>query len=280
MKTIGIIGAGTMGTDIAHITAEAGFNVLVYDKDETHSRNAFNAIQERLNRYVSTGRIEKEQVAAITTKIKLYQDIRELSAADMVIESVTEDIHIKQKVFKELDKVCRAEAILATNTSSISISAIAAATRRPESVIGIHFLIPARTMNMVEIISGLSTTRETYETTRYFIKKIGRKHVKSRDFPGFTVNRMLIPMINEAIFLLYEGAASQENIDKIMTEGLHLPMGPLALADMIGLDVILAVMEEMYHGFGDSKYRPCPLLTQYVAAGWLGEKSGRGFYMY
>ncbi len=280
MKTIGIIGSGTMGTDIAHIAAEAGFEVLVYDRDETHSRNAFNTIQDRLNRYVSSGRIEKERVSEITTKIRLYQNIRELKAADMVIESVPEDLEIKKQVFKDLDRICRADAILATNTSSISISAIAAATRRPESVIGIHFLIPARTMNMVEIISGLSTTRETFETTRYFVKKLGKKHVKSRDFPGFMVNRMLMPMINEAAFLLFEGEATPENIDKIMTQGLHLPMGPLALADMIGLDVVLAVMKEMYNGFGDSKYRPCPLLKQYVAAGWLGEKSGRGFYMY
>jgi len=280
MKTIGIIGAGTMGTDIAHITAEAGFDVLVYDRDETHSRNAFNTIQDRLNRYVNTGRIEKERVSEITTKIRLHQDIRDLSAADLVIESVTEDLETKKQVFRELDRVCRAEAILATNTSSISISAIASATRRPESVIGLHFLIPARTMNMVEIISGLSTTRETFETTRYYVKKIGKKHVKARDYPGFMINRMLIPMINEAIFLFFENAASAENIDKIMTQGLHLPMGPLALADMIGLDVVLAVLEEMYHGYGDSKYRPCPLLKQYVSAGWLGEKTGRGFFMY
>ena len=280
MQVLGIVGAGTMGTDIAHIAAEAGFEVLLYDKDDTHSRNAFNTIQERLNHYVRDGRMDQDGVSHITTKIKLHQDIRELAGADIILESITENLAVKKQVFRELDAIAKADAVLATNTSSISISAIASATKRPESVIGIHFLIPARVMGMVEIISGLSTTRETFQMTKDFVKKLGKKYVEAKDFPGFVVNRMVIPMINEAAFLFYENAASPENIDKLMTLGLKQPMGPLALADLIGLDVVLAVMEEMHRGYGDSKYRPCPLLKQYVNAGWLGQKTGRGFYIY
>ena len=269
-----------MGTDIAHIAAEAGFEVFMYDIDQTQSRNAFNTIQDRFNRYVQQGRVPKERVGEITTRIKFFPHMKNLCKADIVIESVSEDLATKKQVFRELDATCKADAVLATNTSSISVTAIASATKRPESVIGIHFLIPARTMNLVEIISGLSTTRETFEMTRQAVKKLGKKHVEARDFPGFLVNRMLMPMINESIQLLYEGAAPAETIDKVMTQGLHQPMGPLALADMIGLDVILAVLEEMYRGYGDPKYRPCPLLRQYISAGWLGEKTGRGFYIY
>ena len=194
-----------------------------------------------------------------------------------MIECVTEDLAVKQAVFRELDRVCRADAVLGLNTSSISITEIASATKRPESVIGMHFLNPAHVMKLVEIIPGISTTtRETVETAKTFVKKLGKTHVESKDYPGFLLNRMLVPLINEAIYLLYEGAGTAESIDRVMKAGLNFPMGPLALADMIGLDVLLAVIEEMHRGYSDSKYRPCPLLKKYVAAGYLGKKSGQG----
>jgi 3-hydroxybutyryl-CoA dehydrogenase len=280
MKIFGIAGAGTMGTDIAQLAAESGFSVIIYDADETNARNAFNKIQERLNRYVKNGKLDISRVGEILSKIKVHKNIKDLANADIVLECITEDLETKKSIFKTLDKICKPGTVFATNTSSISITKIAAATKRPESFIGIHFLNPALVMKIIELIPGLKTTRETVEMAKQIVKKLGKDYVECRDFPGFMLNRILYPMINEAIFLLYEGAGTAESIDKVIKSGLNLPMGPLALADMIGLDILLAVGEEMFNGYGDQKYRPCPMLKKYVAAGYLGEKSGRGFYIY
>ncbi|HON79339.1 MAG TPA: 3-hydroxyacyl-CoA dehydrogenase NAD-binding domain-containing protein [Spirochaetota bacterium] len=278
MKNFGIVGAGLMGTDIAHLAAENGFNVILYDVDEMKLKKAFETITDRLNRYVGFGRIDQSQVAGITSKIKLHNNIEDLENADIVLECVPEDLGAKQEVFRTLDRLCPGGVILATNTSSMSITAIASVTKRPESVIGLHFLNPVRAMKLVEIVCGLATTRETFETAREIVKIFRKIPVESKDYPGFLLNRILMPMINEAIYALYEGAGTVEGIDKVMKQGINIPMGPLELADMIGLDVCLAVTEHLYDGFGDSKYRPCPLLKNYVAAGYLGRKSGRGFY--
>ncbi len=280
MKKFGIVGAGIMGSDIAQLAAQSGFEVILFDIDENKSRAAFEKIQERLKRYASKGKIPPDQVGKTTSKIKLHTSIDDLTVADIVLECVPEDLAVKKDVFRQLSRVCKAGTVLASNTSSMSITEIASATDCPESVIGIHFLNPARVMKLIEIIPGLKTTRETVEMAKTIVKKLGREHVESRDFPGFLLNRMLYPLINESIYLLYEGAGTPENIDKVTRIGLNLPMGPLALADMIGLDVILAVGEEMHKGFADPKYRPCPLLRKYVAGGYLGVKTRRGFYIY
>ncbi|MCU0847741.1 MAG: 3-hydroxyacyl-CoA dehydrogenase NAD-binding domain-containing protein [Spirochaetes bacterium] len=280
MKVFGIVGTGIMGTDIAQLAAEAGFDVLMYDIDESRSRDAFKKIQSRLNRYVKEGRISADGMGGITSRIKIYNDLKYLAAAEFVIECVVEDLEVKKKVFKNLDAICAGGTVLATNTSSISITAIASATKRPESVIGLHFMIPARVMKLVEIIPGFLTTRETFGLTKNVVKKLGKDFVESRDYPGFMLNRIFIPMINEAIYLLYEDFGTVDSIDKVVKIGLNMPMGPLALADMIGLDVLLAVVEEMYREYADPKYRPCPLLKKYVYAGRLGRKSGKGFYIY
>jgi 3-hydroxybutyryl-CoA dehydrogenase len=280
MKKVAVIGTGLMGTDIAFTSAIAGFEVLLFDKDHGRSDAALGRIRDRLKRYAESDRIEREKEEGIEKHVTVCGSLAETADALIVIECVTEDLAVKQAVFRELDRVCRADAILGTNTSSISITEIAAATKRPESVIGIHFLNPAHVMKLVEIIPGITTTRETVEVAKTFVKKLGKTHVESKDYPGFLLNRMLVPLINEAIYLLYEGAGTAESIDRVMKAGLNFPMGPLALADLIGLDVLLAVIEEMHRGYSDSKYRPCPLLKKYVAAGYLGKKSGRGFYIY
>ena len=280
MKTVAIIGTGLMGTDIAFASASAGFEVLLYDINRQKIDAAMERIRDRIDRYAASGKIEKNKTDAILKHISVSGSIGELKNAMLVIECVFEDLALKQEIFQELDRVCRADAILASNTSSISITEIAAATKRPESVIGMHFLNPAHIMKLVELIPGIATTRETVEMAKTFVKKLGKTHVESKDYPGFLLNRMLVPMINEAIYLLYEGAGTAESIDRVMKAGLNFPMGPLALADLIGLDVLLAVVEEMHRGYSDAKYRPCPLLKKYVAAGYLGKKAGRGFYIY
>ncbi|OHD69148.1 MAG: 3-hydroxybutyryl-CoA dehydrogenase [Spirochaetes bacterium RBG_16_49_21] len=280
MKTVGIIGAGIMGADIAFMSAGAGYQVSIYDVDGARTKAALNRIHDRLNRYADDGRIEKAKIAEIMDRIHICDNLTDLKNIEIIDECVFEDIGLKKEIFTQLDEICRPDAVLASSTSSISITEIASATRRPQSVIGIHFMNPAHVMKLVEIIPGIATTRETVETAKAFVKKLGKTHVESRDYPGFLLNRMLVPMINEAVYLLYENAGTAESIDKVMKLGLNLPMGPLALADMIGLDVLLAVAEEMFRGYSDAKYRPCPLLKKYVAAGYLGEKSGRGFYIY
>ncbi len=280
METFGIIGAGVMGTDIAHLAADSGYNVILYDADENQIKIAYEKIRERLSRYLKEGRIEQKRISEVLSKIKLHYALEDLVNADIVLESVTENLQIKQDIFRELDRICKGGAVLATNTSSISITAIASVTKRPESVIGMHFMNPARSIKLVELVCGLATTRETFEMAKEVVKRFGKAYVESRDFPGFLLNRIFMPMINEAMFALYEGAGTAEAIDTAMKLGVNIPMGPLELADMIGLDVVLAIMEVLYIGFSDPKYRPCPLLKKYVAAGYLGRKSGRGFYTY
>jgi 3-hydroxybutyryl-CoA dehydrogenase len=280
MKTVGIVGTGTMGTDIAHLSAEAGFRIIIYDSDETRSKGAYQRIQEKLNNYAKKGRITLDRVGEIIQRIRIFSSIDCMEKADIVIECVYEDLEVKQSVFAQLDKVCNPGALLSSNTSSISITKIASATKRPESVIGLHFIMPARVMRLVEIIPGFLTTRETVEVAKSFLKRLKKEFVEAKDYPGFSLNRIVYSMINEAVFLIYEGTGTPESIDKMLKLGLNLHMGPLELADHIGLDIVLAVGEEMFRGYRDSKYRPCPLLSQYVAAGQLGRKTGRGFYLY
>ncbi len=280
MKTVGIVGTGTMGTDIAQLSAEAGFRVIMYDNDETRTKSAFLKIQDKLNSYAKKGTLTMDRVSEITQRIKIFGSINSLESADIVIECVYEDLQAKLDVFSALDRVCNPAALLSSNTSSISITRIASVTKRPESVIGLHFIMPARVMRLVEIIPGFLTTRETVEMAKSFLKKLKKEFVESKDYPGFSLNRMVYSMINEAVFLIYENMGTPESVDKTLKLGLNLPMGPLELADLIGLDIVLAVGEEMFRGYMDSKYRPCPLLGKYVAAGYLGKKSGRGFYFY
>ncbi len=280
METVGIIGTGIMGTDIAHITADSGYTVVMYDLYREKVQAAMEKITDRLNRYVSDGTIGEDKKNDILSRLKTVDTVDAMAEADLVIECVMENVYVKKDVFKTLDEVCGPATILGSNTSSISITEIASATKRPDFVIGIHFLIPAHIMKLVEIIPGLVTTRETFEMTRTFVKNLGKTIVESRDYPGFLLNRMLFPMINEAIYLLYEGAGTVETIDRVIKVGLNMPMGPLTLADLIGLDVVLAVSEEMYRDYSDTKYRPCPLLKKYVSAGYLGKKTGRGFHIY
>ncbi len=280
MKQVAVVGTGLMGTDIAFASVMAGFEVVLYDADGARAATARDHILDRLRRYEQSRRLQKEAAEKAGVRIVNGRTIADVSGAMIVIECVYEDREVKQDVFRSLDAVCRPDAVLCSNTSSISITEIASATKRPESVIGLHFLNPAHVMKLVEIIPGIATTRETVEVAKTFVKKLGKTHVESKDYPGFMLNRMLVPMINEAIYLLYEGAGTAESIDRVIRTGLNFPMGPLALADLIGLDVLLAVIEEMHRGYSDSKYRPCPLLKKYVAAGYLGKKSGRGFYIY
>ena len=280
MKTVGIVGTGTMGTDITHLIAEAGFQVSIYDVDETKSKAAFQKIHDKLNDYAKKKSITLDRVSEILKNIKIHSSLKNLDRADIIIECVYENLEAKQKVFRDLDDTCGPATLLATNTSSISITKIASATRRPESVIGIHFITPARFMKLVEIIPGLLTTRETVEMAKKFVRKLGKEHTEAKDYPGFLLNRMVYIMVNEAVFLLYEGSGTPESIDKTLKLGLNLPMGPLELADLVGLDIVLAVGLEIFRGYRDPKYRPCPLLSQYVAAGYLGKKTGRGFYVY
>jgi 3-hydroxybutyryl-CoA dehydrogenase len=280
MNKLGIIGAGTMGTDLAQMTAEAGFSVKIFDIDERKSLNALNTIMSRLADYIEKKRINEGYSEKVLASISIVTDMAELSDSDLVVESVFEDLYVKKEIFHELDEVCRPGTVLASNTSSISITEIASVTGRPESVIGLHFLNPARVLPLVEIVPGFLTTRETVELAKTFLKKMGKDFVEAKDYPGFYLNRILYPMINEAVFLLYEGGTKPELIDKTLKKGLNLHMGPLEIADMVGLDVILAIGEEMIRGYSDSKYRPCPLLKRYVASGYLGRKTGRGFYIY
>ncbi len=280
MKNIGIIGAGTMGTDLAQITAEAGYHVKLFDSNLKKSQSALNVIFSRLEEYLKKDRISESDNEKIRSFIKIEENISGLSESDIILEAVNEDLNTKKNIFNQLNEISKAGSILASLTSSISITEIASATTRPESVIGLHFLNPARVLSLVEIVPGFSTTRETVEMAKSFLKKLGKDFVEAKDYPGFYLNRILYPMINEAIFLLYEGGTKPEIIDKAMKKGLNLPMGPLEIADMVGLDVILGIGEEMLRGYADHKYRPCPLLRRYVASGYLGQKTGRGFYLY
>lgn len=280
MNKIGIIGAGVMGTDLAQMTAEAGFHVKLYDNNIKKTETAIDKIHSRLNYYVKKQRIDDNEKKRISSFITSVNNIDDLSDSDIILEAAFEDLATKKEIFSTLDKICSPASVLASITSSISITEIAAATNRPESVIGLHFLNPARVMPLVEIVPGFCTIRETVEMSKSFLKKLKKDFIEAKDYPGFFLNRILYPMINEAAFLLYEGGAKPEVIDKAMKKGLNLPMGPLEIADMVGLDVVLAIGEEMFRGYADNKYRPCPLLRKYVASGYLGKKSGRGFYIY
>jgi 3-hydroxybutyryl-CoA dehydrogenase len=279
-EVFGVIGAGTMGNGIAQVAARAGFNVVMRDVSDDFLARGMAAIDKSLQRDVDKERLSGEEKQAITGRIHTTTDLSSLSDALIVVEAVTEDLGVKTEVFRALDQITTSDAILASNTSSISITKLGAATRKPDKVIGMHFMNPVPVMKLVEVIRGAATSDATYDKVRELSEKLGKTPLECQDYPGFISNRVLMPMINEAIFALHEGVATRESIDGIMKMGMNHPMGPLTLADFIGLDVCLAIMNVLYDGFGDSKYRPCPLLQRYVDAGWLGRKSGRGFYEY
>ncbi len=280
IKTFGVIGAGQMGNGIAQVAAASGLNVIMNDiKDEFVEKGLAN-ITKNLERSVSKGKITGEEKDAILGRIKTSLSLSDMSEADFVVEAATENEPIKFKIFRDLDEICKPGVILSSNTSSIPIGRIASQTKRPDKVIGMHFMNPVPVMKLVEVIRGLATSDETFQVTWDLSVKFGKTPAQANDFPGFIANRILLPMINEAVYCLYHGVGSPESIDTVMKLGMNHPMGPLALADLIGLDTCLAIMETLYNGFKDSKYRPCPLLRKYVEAGWLGRKTGRGFYEY
>jgi 3-hydroxybutyryl-CoA dehydrogenase len=279
-RKIGVIGAGQMGNGIAHVCALSGFHVLLNDVVADRITQGLATISGNLARQVSRQRISDEQRQAAITRISPATTLDELSDCDLVIESATEQEEIKRKIFSALCPLLKPEAIVGSNTSSISITRLAAATDRPERFIGIHFMNPVPLMELVEVIRGIATDDVTFEATKQFVAKLGKQIAVAEDFPAFIVNRILLPMINEAIYTLYEGVGNVESIDTAMRLGAHHPMGPLELADFIGLDTCLSVMQVLHEGLADSKYRPCPLLVKYVEAGWLGRKTQRGFYDY
>jgi 3-hydroxybutyryl-CoA dehydrogenase len=280
IRKIGVIGAGQMGNGIAHVCALAGFHVLLNDVAGERISEGLATISGNLARQVSRQRISDEEREAALKRITPAQTLKELADCDLVIEAATEKEEVKRKIFTAVCAVLKKEAIVATGTSSISITRLAAATDRPERFIGIHFMNPVPLMELVEVIRGIATDDATFETAKQFIAKLGKQIAVSEDFPAFIVNRILLPMINEAIYTLYEGVGNVEAIDTAMRLGAHHPMGPLELADFIGLDTCLSVMQVLHEGLADSKYRPCPLLVKYVEAGWLGRKTQRGFYDY
>ena len=280
IQKVMVIGAGQMGSGIAQVCAQAGYEVILNDMKDEFFERGLNTITKNLTRDVEKGRKTEEEKSAILARITKSVAIEDAKSADIIIEAAVENMDIKQSIFKQLDEIAPKHAILATNTSSLPITEIAAVTKRPEQVIGMHFMNPVPVMKLVEIIRGLATTDAVYETVADMTKQLGKTGVEVNDFPGFISNRILLPMINEAIYAWYEGVATKEAIDDVMKMGMNHPMGPLTLADFIGLDTCLSIMEILHEGLGDSKYRPCPLLRKYVAAGWLGKKSGRGFYIY
>ncbi|ODV54718.1 MULTISPECIES: 3-hydroxybutyryl-CoA dehydrogenase [Lysinibacillus] len=280
IQKVMVIGAGQMGSGIAQVCAQAGFDVKLNDIKQEFYERGLGVITKNLARDVEKGRKTDEEKAAILGRITMSLDLQDASDVDIIIEAAVENMEVKQSIFKQLDHIAQAHTILATNTSSLPITEIAAVTNRPEQVIGMHFMNPVPVMKLVEIIRGLATTDEVYKAVEEMTIKLAKTPVEVNDFPGFISNRILLPMINEAIYALYEGVASKEAIDDVMKLGMNHPMGPLTLADFIGLDTCLSIMEILHEGLGDSKYRPCPLLRKYVAAGWLGKKSGRGFYIY
>lgn len=275
-----VIGAGQMGSGIAQVFAQAGYTVLLQDISAEMTERGWNKISQNLQRQVVKGRMSPEEMEEITSRITLTSELGNAATVDLVVEAAVENMKMKAKIFRELDGIAPEHAILASNTSSLPITEIAASTKRPERVIGMHFMNPVPVMKLVEIIRGLATEDEVYRTIEQVTRSMGKVPVEVEDFPGFVSNRILMPMINEAIFSLYEGVATKEAIDEVMKLGMNHPMGPLTLADFIGLDTCLYIMETLQEGFGDDKYRPCPLLRKYVKAGWLGKKTGRGFYEY
>ena len=278
--SIGVVGAGTMGNGIAQVAARAGYEVVLRDVSDDLLRRGMQAVERSLRRDVEKGRLGEEEKLTIVGRIRPTTGLSEFEGAAFVVEAITENLEAKREVFRALDAVAGPEAVLASNTSSISITKLGAATRRPDKVIGMHFMNPVPVMKLVEVIRGIATSDETWARTRALAERMGKTALECNDSPGFVSNRVLMPMINEAVFALHEGVATRESIDGIMKLGMNHPMGPLTLADFIGLDVCLAILEVLHAELGDPKYRPCPLLRKYVDAGWLGRKSGRGFYEY
>ncbi|MGH8752093.1 MAG: 3-hydroxybutyryl-CoA dehydrogenase [Burkholderiales bacterium] len=280
IKKIGVIGAGTMGNGIAQVFAACGFEVKLLDVSDAALQRGMHAISDSLERLIKKERISAADKTATLKRIAVTTDVQQFAAVDVAVEAASENLELKLKLLSDLDRVCKKNAILASNTSSISLTKIAAATARPQQVIGMHFMNPVPLMQLVEIIRALQTSDAVYQAIETLTRKIGKTPVAVKNSPGFVSNRILMPLINEAVYTLYEGLAGAEDIDTVMKLGMNHPIGPLALADLIGLDTCLAVMEVLYDGFNDSKYRPCPLLKEMVDAGRLGRKSGRGFHDY
>ena len=280
MQQVAVIGAGTMGNGIAHTAAAAGLDVVLIDVSDEILRRGQSTIAANLQRGVDKGKMTPEQKKDILGRVRLSSTVEDAAPADIVIEAIIEKLEAKTSLFRQLDSITAKHAILASNTSSISITKIAASTSRPDKVIGMHFMNPVPVMTLVEVIRGIATSDETYQAVEELSRRLGKTAIEVNDYPGFVSNRVLMPMINEAIFCLHEGVATPEAIDGVMKMGMNHPMGPLQLADFVGLDVCLAILRVLQEGFGDPKYRPCPLLVKMVDAGWLGKKSGRGFYDY
>jgi 3-hydroxybutyryl-CoA dehydrogenase len=280
IKTVGVIGAGTMGNGIAHVFAKSGYSVILCDIEQRFLDRGLDTIKKNLEREVAKDKITAEKRDAALKSIQTVTDRAALAKCDFIVEAASEKLEIKTEIFKDLDKLCRPEVILSSNTSSISITKLAATTKRADKVIGMHFFNPVPMMKLVEVIRGLATSDETYQTVKALTEKLEKTPVEVNDAPGFVSNRVLMPLLNEAMFAVMEGVATPQAVDEVFKLGMAHPMGPLALADFIGLDVCLDIMRVMLDGLGDPKYRPCPLLIKMVDAGWLGKKSGRGFYQY
>lgn len=280
IRSVGVIGAGQMGSGIAHVCALGGYDVLLHDVSEDRVKAGLAAIEKNMTRQVARGIIDHEAMDAALKRIKAAPELQTIGGTDLAIEAATEDEEVKKTIFKALSPHLGKDTLLASNTSSISITRLASATDRPERFIGLHFMNPVPLMKLVEIIRGIATGPDTYETAVAFAQSLGKTTSNAEDFPAFIVNRILVPMINEAIYTLYEGVGTVEAIDTAMKLGANHPMGPLELGDFIGLDTVLSIMNVLHEGLADSKYRPCPLLVKYVEAGWLGRKAGRGFYDY